>query len=259
MQQRAAETLAEDGPAVVLAATIPADPTRANLRRFLLRHWSEGPQALVAAAVADHLFVEPGLIAVLKSAAREAAPPKAAAIHHFGKAPRTLPKAASTKETDWDKSIQDLVENYCRRCRATALARGGAAPSRESRIAAGLIPMYAESKVLCAYHFDWPDGNADSVPQFALGAWQLDYVRIEARTRVSRPLAHYREQVKHAVEHRLPNGLWLDGFSEGAGQERTRSVDVLITALPAGAASGPNAERELTVEVLSVDVGRLRE
>ena len=113
--------------------------------------------------------------------------------------------------------------------------------------------------VSAAYHVDWPGKYAGRLPQLADNGWRLDYKRVEERTKPSRPAIYYHRQLKHCIEHALPDGLWLDGFLDGGQQEGVQSVDVLITR--AGAVAGPpgDEEQELTIQIFSVDLGTLRE
>jgi hypothetical protein len=254
-QHRGAESLANLDMAVALATTIPADAMRSGLRRFLMRHWSEGPKAITTAA-ADQVHAEPGLIAVLKSIARETAANKTVAPPHFGK-PRTG-GGDDARANDWEAHLQTLLEDYCRRCWQAGLSSGTAAPlSRDARQAAGLVALPSDSKIACAYHVDWPGEHAAALPEAARGVWQLDYVRIETRARPSRPVMYFRRSLKHLVEHPVPRGLWMDGFSETASEGRSRSTDVFVRLVDAGKSPNPNEEQELTVEILSVDVARL--
>ncbi len=141
------------------------------------------------------------------------------------------------------------------------------------------VPLKPGSVVREAYHVDWPGIHAEHLrpdandadflsalhvnathrPQAADDAWQLDYVRIEERTSASGSESYYRRQLTNCVVHSLPNGVWLDGFSERSEKGGVQTVDVVITR--AGAAGGPPAdeEQELTIQILSMDLGSLRE
>ena len=141
------------------------------------------------------------------------------------------------------------------------------------------LPLQPGSVVRAAYHVDWPgihaghfaqtgddaeilsalQVNATHTAQAAADAWQLDYVRIEERTKFSRPASYYRRQMKGCMVHALPHGLWLDGLVEKAGGGDVQSIDVVITQ--AGDAAGPPAdeEQEVTIQILSMDLGSLRE
>jgi len=53
--------------------------------------------------------------------------------------------------------------------------------------------------------------------------------------------------------------LWLDSLTEAAGEDRTRSIDVLITRSSAGALVAGDEEQELTIQILSIEVRKLRD
>ena len=218
-------------------------------------------------------------MAVLKSLAREnqhaktdsakAAAAKASPghvhsnAHAKGARPRSQEGSKPLSQSAWDKFTEELVADYCRRCYLAALTRTahqtGNAASGEAAGAADALPLQPGSELTAAYHVDWPGEHAANLPQLADGGWRLDYKRIEERTKPSRPAAYYRRQLKRCIEHSLPDGIWLDGLTEGTGQEGVQSIDVLITR--AGAGQGPPAEeeQELTIQILSVDLGTLRE
>ena len=85
--------------------------------------------------VGDKGLVEQGFLAVLKSLAREnhakSSQPlrPAKPIKQSFDAEQDSEEAAevSTCESDWNKLIEDLVRDYCRRCHMAALARAAAA------------------------------------------------------------------------------------------------------------------------------------
>ena len=77
--------------------------------------------------------------------------------------------------------------------------------------------------------------------------------------KLSKPLIYYRRQVKSCIERPIQNGLWLDGFVELKGEERLRSVDVLITCPTNSTLKSAAEEQELTVEILSIEVRKLHE
>ena len=133
------------------------------------------------------------------------------------------------------------MQGYCRFCYTVALAHAayssGDAPAADNHAAQQLLEPHPNSTVNAAYHIDWPGKHVAELPQLADDAMQLDYQRIEERTKPSRLLAYYRRQLKHCVEHRLPNGLWLDALSEDAGEDHMqigRRVDQQRRRRPAG-------------------------
>jgi hypothetical protein len=272
LQHQALITLTERPASVSLAAAIPSNAMRANFQRTLSRHWPEGPQAIRAMGVADKGLAEPGFLAVLKSLAREnraksSQSPRPAKPIKQSYDPEQdsgeWPK--STSDTDWNKLIEDLVRDYCRRCHMAALARAaaayrnGAVPSLDVRAADSPVPLHPNGKVNAAYRFDWPDEHASRLPQLADDVLRVYYLRIEERTKPARLAAYYRRQVKSCIEHTLPDGLWLDGLTEMKKEDRTRSIDVLITRAKSGATPSANEEQEMTVEILCIEVPKLHE
>ena len=143
--------------------------------------------------------------------------------------------------------------------RAAAAYRNGAVPSLDVRAADSPIPLYPNSTVNAAYRFDWPDEHAQRLPQLADDVLRVYYLRIEERTKPARLVTYYRRQVKSCIEHPLPDGLWLDGLTEMKKEDRTRSIDVLITRAKSGATPSANEEQELTVEILCIEISKLHE
>jgi hypothetical protein len=272
LQHQALTALTERPASVSLAAAIPSSVMRANFQRTLSRHWPEGPQAIRAMGVADKGLVEPGFLAVLKSLAREnraksSQPLRSAKPIKQSNDPEqdSEERPKLTSETDWNKLIEDLVRDYCRRCHMAALARAaaayrsGAVPSLDVRAADSPVPLQPNSNVNAAYRFDWPDEHVSRLPQIADDVLRVYYLRIEERTKPARLSTYYRRQVKSCIEHTLPDGLWLDGLTEMKKEGRTRSIDVLITRAKSGATPSANEEQELTVEILCIEVPKLHE
>jgi hypothetical protein len=255
-----------------LAAAIPSNAMRVNFQRTLSRHWLEGPQAIRAMCAADKGLVEPGFLAVLKSLAREnraksSQPPRPAkpSKQSYDAEQDSEERPKSTSESDWNKLIEDLVRDYCRRCHMAALARAaaayrnGAVPLLDVRAADSPVPLFPNSTVNAAYRFDWPDEDASRLPQLADDVLRVYYLRIEERTKPARLATYYRRQVKSCIEHPLPDGLWLDVLTEMKKEDRTRSIDVLITRAKTGAAPSASEEQELTVEILCIEMSKLHE
>ena len=260
-----------DGPAVIaLAATIPSNAVRDRLRRTLNRHWSDGPQALQTGGVPHSILAEPGFIAVLKSLAREngvdkpVKPPLGrnhSHSHAHAAPPQSAEKQKSNANAGWNKLTEDLVQSYCQFCYAVALAHAafssGDAPAVDNHAAQRPLEPHPNSTINAAYHIDWPGKHVAELPQLADDALQLDYQRIEERTKPSRLLTYYRRQLKRCVEHNLPNGIWLDALIQDAGGDHMRSVDVLITST--GPPAPGDQEQELTTQILFIEVQKPRE
>jgi flagellar biosynthesis GTPase FlhF len=265
LQHRGFLKLSDRPSAVVLAATIPSSAMRTSLRRTLARHWPEGPQSLRAAGPEGAGLVEPGLIVVLKSVDRENGHEKPSMP--AGKRPKLAKPASGPEQRPdlWGKLTEELVLDYCRRSHLAALARAaaahraGAATSSDPRTAEPPVSLYPDSVVSAAYRFEWPGEHASKLPELAGETLRLDYLRIEERGKPGRLLTHYRRQLKPCIERSLPDGLWLDGLVEGVGEDRARSIDVLIARAAAGPISDADDEQELTIEILSIEVRKLHE
>jgi hypothetical protein len=272
LQHQALTTLAQRPTAVTLAVLIPNNTMRADLRRTLSRHWSEGPKAIRTLPAADYPLAEPGFITVLKSLIREnrvrsspqlrsakAARPNFDLEYNSAEPPKSSP------DTDWPKLLEELVRDYCRRghmaslARSAAAYRSGASSSHESRKSDSSIPLLPGCEIIAAHSIDWPGEYVSHLPNMAGNDLSLNYQRIEKRMKLSKPLIYYRRQVKSCIERPIPDGLWLDGFVELKGEERLRSVDILITCPTNSTIKSATEEQELTVEILSVEVRKSHE
>ena len=143
--------------------------------------------------------------------------------------------------------------------RSAAAYREGAASSRENRPADFPFPPLPGCETTAAHRFEWRGENASPLPQGTENYLSFDYQRFEKRMKASKPLQFYRRRLDSCVERSLPNGLWLDGFSERGSSDRARSVDVLITWPKTGDSKPPTEERELTVEILCVEAKKSNE
>jgi hypothetical protein len=267
LQHQALTTLAERPTTVALAVLTPNSAMRADLRRTLSRHWSEGPKAISVIPAVDYPLAEPGFITVLKSLIRENRA-KSSPQLRSAKAGRLnfdseqisngLPKLSS--DSDWNKLLEALVRDYCRRSHLTSLARSaasyrnGADSLHESHKTNPRIPLLPGCEIIAAYRIDWPGDHISKFQNMAGNDLSLDYQRIEKRMKLSKPLNYYRRQVKSCIEHTLPDGLWLDGFVELKEEESVRTVDVLITCPKTDVLKSVAEEQELTVEILSIEV-----
>lgn len=241
-----------------------SEPCRGTGRR--------GRKPSCALGVADKGLVELGLLAVLKSLAREnrakspqPARPARPIKQSYDPEQDSEERPKSASETDWNKLAEDLVRDYCRRCHMAALARAaaafrsGAAPSTGPHAADSPIPPYPNGTVASVYRFDWPGEQGTRLPQLADDVLHVYYLRIEDRTKPARLASYYRRQVKSCIERPLPDGLWLDGLNEIKKEDLLRSIDVLITRAKTGASPPAGEEQELTVEILSIEISKSHE
>ena len=235
LQHHGLVKMADRPAALTLAASIPCASMRMNLRRTLNRHWSEGPQALRSNGPGGPTLVEPGFLTILKSLAKSnalvktAPPPKPDASTPKRRAEQPAKKTAtSPNDAAWLKLREDLTRDYCRRCRAAAVAQSvaerqtsGASP-HELSIADAPLPPPANSEVDAVFQFRWPNELVSHPPQSADDALRLYYLRVGLRAKLNPTLTFYRRQMTSCLEHSLADGIWLEGLTEtAAGEART--------------------------------------
>jgi hypothetical protein len=270
LQHHALAKMADRPAALALAATIPNQAMRLNLRRTLSRHWSEGPQSLQSEGLGGRLLVEPGCLTVLKSAAKANALEKAPKPLNLNTSANSSsnkrqsehpPKKRPNSSIDsaWLKLREELARDYCRRCRAASVAQlvaerhaNGDSPRKIPASDAPLLPP-SGSDVEAVYRFNWPGEHAAHPPQPADDALRFYYLRIGLRSKLNRMLSYYRRQMNLCLEHSLSDGIWLEGLTETAAGDRARSTDVLIAHAQSGSEVSPNTEQELTVEILYIE------
>jgi hypothetical protein len=272
LQHRGMTTLAQRPTALALAILIPNKIMRADLQRTLSRHWPEGPKAIRTLAAADYPWAEPGFITVLKTLTRE----NEAKSRPQSRLPKSVRSSSdpegnpagqskSSVDEDWNKLLGELVQDYCRRSHMASLARlaaayrDGAAMLPEKRTTDAPMPLLPGCEISAAYSIDWPGEHVSRLPNMAGNDLSFDYQRIEKRMKPSKPLGYYRRQVKSCIERPIPNGLWLDGFVDLKGEERLRSIDVLITYPANSTYTSASEEQELTVEILCIEVRKSQE
>ena len=217
-------------------------------------------------------LVEPGFLTVLKSAARANALAKAAPPHkpeaaspkrHPEQAPKEKPN--SPIDAEWLKLREELTRDYCRQCRAAAVAQlvaqrrdDGDSLQKFSAADAPLLPPPG-SDVDAVFRFDWPGQHAAQLPRSENDALHLYYLRIGFRTKLNRMLTYYRRQMSSCQEHSTSDGIWLESLTESASGDHARSTDVLIAHAQAGTDASPNEEQELSIEILFIETGKPHE
>jgi hypothetical protein len=273
-------TLKAGAGIVCLVATIPSDSARIKLRRTLSRHWPEGPEVFHSSDMRTAVFVEPGFLPLIKSLLRENAeqkpqPPPKLDRNHRHAAPNHNGGAAH----DWQQLVMDVVHGYGDGCRWRALAnkayKAAGNAAYDDRPTNSPVQPHPHSRIDVAYCVDWPGKQVANLPQLADDAMQLNYARIEDRNTPTKLVAYYSRQLKHCWTHYLKEGVevnsptsgdhlqttgwWLDSFSEGPNDDRAKSIDVWISPASAASTASPDEEQELTVEILSIEVRKLRE
>ena len=213
------------------------------------------------------------MVAVLKSMLREnqrakAAAPKGMAAECLSR-PQHAPApggktAAGRHPVGLGKIDGEAVSGYCSRAHAAALGTAAYRPADAAAAAASAatnlaFPLPADSTVREAYRIDWPGKQAALLPQLSDDSMKVLYVRIEERARARTELEHYRRQMDRVLEHTLADGRWLDSLSEDAEDGVVRSLDVLITRASPKQTISDEGEQELTVQILCIEVGKLRD
>ena len=278
---------------VVLASTIPTDALRAAIYKALRRHCEEGPKALEAAGLTDHVFCDPGLLAVLKSLPIKV--PSASHVAGLGAGggrtqptnPRSRSGASAGKvskqlsEEEWMITCGSLARSICHRCDAVVNAKTAAQRKAGHRAdfheatAKRPIELHPNAHVVAEYHLDWPDGlsGKEKLAGLPLDPMTIHYVRMEEQGKPRALEGYYRRKIESEPTCPIPDGLWLESFHTAQARDRKISYDLLIT-LPkdaAAAAQGTPAaaqrpaakragektaeqEMDLVIELLYLDV-----
>jgi len=251
------ESLEKQGQILVLAGTIPVDSTRAMLLQALNRCWNDGakgPQTLGLAK--PDVIGDPCLPVVLKSLLKSNGPTSSDSKEQREKQEKIADQ--------WRKVLEDLIDLWCERFLATALARKQQAERNGGDLEAGrpLIPLRIKLRspdnVVARYQAFWSRDIKAKLPGVKLGPMQVDYVRIEEKADPRMVLAYYRRQaqVKRGDERSVKNekGTWLDGFFVVPQTTRKRSVDVRITVADKKAEYTPGEPVDLVTEILVIEM-----
>ena len=129
------------------------------------------------------------------------------------------------------------------------------------KVSASDVPLSlpSGSDLDAVYRFDWPVGSAAHPPYTADDALRLYYLRFGLRTKLNLMLPYFRRQMKSCLEHSLSDGIWLEGLTESAAGDRSHSTDVWIAHSQTGSAASSNEERELSIEILFIEIGKPHE
>lgn len=265
LQHHGLMKMADRPSAMALAATIPTDQMRRNLRQTLNRHWSEGPQSLRSAEIGGRLLAEPGFLLVVKSAAwantsKKSFQPLKFKTSANASAPKENSALLSPINSEWIKFREELTRDYCHRCQAAAAAQAvedrqtqSVSPPKIDVADAPLSPLPGSS-VDAALRFNWT-GQRDALsPQSDGGCLRFYYLRFGLRTTLSRILTYYRREMSSCWEHRLADAIWLESLSEAAAADHAQTVDVLISLAKSDAAAGMAEEQAFSIDVLVIDI-----
>lgn len=258
-----ATAIKEAASAVVLAASVPTDLTRAALYRALEEHWEDGAEALAEAGVPGESPRDPGLVVVLKLVRRRAAastrPDAAKRLRSSRTDSKELLASQQAREDinkSWDRFLQDVVRALCGQwgsCElSTPEASGGPRPADIASAARDLpLTLHATASVRALGRVDWP---ATAPPGFVADPLRVHYVRIEEKARPAKLLGHYRRQLGSCEMRPLDHGVWLDKLSAGGGVGWRSSLDVLIRSANPESRRLPEEEQKVIVEILSIEI-----
>ena len=273
-------SLEKQPQAVVLAATIPLDSTRAILAKILRKRWNDGPKALETAGLTDRAITDPGFLAVVKMSGtrhESATTPRASDLTapRTGRSPRPGPAyggarlgdAAQKKlqaEQDWMDVSANLVLGWCKRFNAAASAKeSGDEAGQTIGDAADLkqrsgFALADGARVVASRRVLLPGAAPADFAQVRSDTLEVYYVRAEETARPKKALRYYCQQAKSSLAdaRTIDRRVWFDSIRPGSQKDRRRSIDVLITRPEGGVAKadGADEEADLTIEVLIVEI-----
>ncbi len=267
LRHRSIGALAEAPTLLALSATIPTDAMRKRLMRTLDRHYLDGPGVLRQATLAGGGVFDPALSLTVRevirdntrSSARPAVRPTA------GRPTQPVTASRSPPNDEWETFVADLVRQQCRRYFQAGLAQMAAQRSRGVQAAAATrerpsdvqavqqlswpFPLHAGVETLVQYRIDRETiSPSQRGPEAPL---RLCYLRMEEKGRPSRPLSHYRRQLRNLTERRYSGGYWLFGRID-AEAGKVCFVDLFVLPAKAGIELAPEDEQQLTVELLAI-------
>jgi hypothetical protein len=275
-------TLDKQPELMVLAATIPADSTRAILAKLLHKRWADGPKALETAGLVDRAITDPGLLPIIKTQCkRKESPstPKATdAARRGGRGPAPAPAGGGGKnealqkqeqaKQDWMDVSAKLVSGWCKRLGTVESNKdaGDAADKPSDDAGKANLPSGFElpsgAKVVASHHVLLPGAAPAGFSQVQPSGLEIYYVRAEESAKPKKATAYYcRQALARASDARTFEGkTWIESPRLATQKDRIRSVDVLI-ARPGAAAVAPEQSKgvvedevDLTVEILIIEI-----
>jgi len=263
------ESLDQGARLLALAAAIPTDAVRAALYETLKRNWQDGPAGLPSGEALLAGPCEPGFLVVLKTLLRKS-PGGAAArtvVTPRPSSPEGVRAWGNGRESErlrneWCAYQGKLVFAICRalatgegdrRAGIEESSRGESAGSRPDLP----LEVHQDARVVVRCHRGWPADAAGVLGGFRPDPLEVWYVRIHQSTaRYKAILAHYRRRMRSPVELPLVGGqgVWLAACGPGGDPSKRLSLDVLVYKAKPEAASVPNEEEKVTVEILAVEI-----
>ncbi|MBN1912671.1 MAG: hypothetical protein JW818_23315 [Pirellulales bacterium] len=273
---------------VSLARTVPVDRVRARLRACCVKHFDEGPGGLLSKGrgsqnsgggvfgmgmgaepsnmeMEKEIFLDPGLIVVVKSALREKStrsPRKTRTKTTQPTGDLGGPSIAANPRDQWKDATESLVMSVCRHC--AAAAQNGAGQQGGSEADSPIKP-HARAVISTQYNLAWPRDASTKLGGFQVDPLKVKYLRIEEDANPLKLLRYYSRTMD--TKHReIGNneGAWYSALKDSGVPGRKTSIDVLITRPsgggPPAAAPGPTRGRNeeptepLVVEILTVEI-----
>jgi hypothetical protein len=266
-----AESVAEQSPLFFLAATIPADVARAGLDRALEKLWFGGPKPLDSLRTADDLVVDPGLVVLLKrresereGALKQALQSARATLRRTGDRSNGAGADSVSQvleiHNDWRTLRGTLSNIWCERCRAAAAAHDaaeraqGRVPNWDSILEGLPLELHAGDSIVAAHRARWPDDLSPQDRLLGLAPLKLYYARMEQRAKPKEVYDAYLRALDSHERRPIPGGIVLETLVDLDEQRTLRSVDVRMWRAFPEVTQSPEAEQELIVEALVIEV-----
>ncbi len=266
------DSLEEQAPVVVWAATVPTVGIRYQTFEVLKARWYDGPAGLQKAGFPNQWVCDPALLVAIKQLPRAKGfrsgtmpgmgspgigtpgvgtpgigPPG------IGPGGKPLPPGVRERllkeqtEEDWLRVSGDLLLTMCQRFQQAGLQEIERARLERRRpdFKAPIqdLPLELHEPDLTpkpSYRVVLPGEVGKKLSEVGLAPTLIHYVRLEQKEKPSKVLAAYKKQLKTAKMYELPQMVWLDSLQPGRSEGLLRSIDVVISRAQTGTgAVGP--------------------
>ncbi|MGQ9504425.1 MAG: hypothetical protein ACUVQG_10195 [Thermogutta sp.] len=286
-----ARSLTENPREILLAATLPMDITRARLASLFRANLDNGPEPLTALGFGNNLFVDPGLVVVLKSLPREdltkPSTPTPPTRPPLRRPPRVQPGAGPypggegeqpygstgpygsgigspqgqptlTPKMRWMLMSESLGRSICKKLKEAGDRLATLDPTSLDTVAQKRPPefqsLHPNSAVISEFHLDWPNSQLkQELPDVQFDPMRVHYIRVESHSSPNVVAGFYRRKLSAINQRIIADGIWLDALQTLTdGKPRRQSIDIFITH-DAGEI-GPQDQVDVVVELLSVEI-----
>jgi len=246
------DSLEEQAPMVVWAATVPTAPIRHQIYEVLKARWYDGPAGLQKAGFPNQWVSDPAMVVCLKQLPRAKAfksgtmpglgSPGVGGPGYTTPAGKTLPSAVREKqqkeqtEEDWLRMSGDLVLALCQRFQQAGLREIELARQQRRRpdftTPIQDLPLQLHEPQLTpkpSYRAVLPGEVGKKISGVNLAPTLIHYVRLEHKEKPSKVLDAYKRQLKTRRIYESQQMVWLDAIQPGRSEELLRSIDVVIT------------------------------